>query len=169
MPRGGKRTRSGPPKTPTSLRMLRGNPGKQALPRNEPEPKAAKPAMPKGMSKRAQAAWKRLADELLGLGVLTTLDAMALEALCEAYADFIECRELIATHGRTFETETKTGAYVVRARPEVAQLSDAWRRFHAMAAEFGLTPSSRTRIQVKQVEERDPLEELLERVGRPGA
>ncbi len=79
--------------------------------------------------------------------VLTLADGKALELLCSVYAEYRDARDVIDRQGATYESHTQNGK-IVRARPEVAIASDAWRRIRAMMTEFGLTPSSRSRIAV---------------------
>jgi P27 family predicted phage terminase small subunit len=82
------------------------------------------------------------------MGVLTTADALALECLCEAYADLLSARTALAKRGASlsYETKTKEGGVMHRAYPEVAMVSDADRRFVMHLGRFGLTPADRSRV-----------------------
>lgn len=80
------------------------------------------------------------------MGVLTLADGKALELLCDAYAEYREARSVCEREGMTYESVSEHGS-MWRARPEVAIASDAWRRIASMLREFGLTPSSRTKVQ----------------------
>jgi P27 family predicted phage terminase small subunit len=54
------------------------------------------------------------------------------------------------------------GATSVKLRPEVVMRQDAWRRVMSGLAEFGLTPSARTKIQtVDGGKVSDPMEQFL--------
>lgn len=64
--------------------------------------------------------------------------------------------------GLTYATITPNGI-MIRNHPAVAIRSDAWRRARAMLSEFGLTPSSRTKVQVIGGDEADPFEEFMKR------
>ena len=55
---------SGPPKTPTHLRLVRGNPSKRAINKNEPEPPKGVPPTPKHFDKQGKYWFKRMAEEL---------------------------------------------------------------------------------------------------------
>jgi P27 family predicted phage terminase small subunit len=48
------------------------------------------------------------------------------------------------------------------ARPEVAMRSDAWNRMKSMLAEFGLTPSSRSRVSATGKPSQGKLARFLE-------
>jgi P27 family predicted phage terminase small subunit len=130
---------------PTALKLVTGNPGKRKLNAKEPKPARVIPSPPDHLSDAARVAWGSLATRLDRLGLLTELDAFALEQLCENYVEILDLRAAIAKHGRTQSVETQYDT-VVRARPEVGMLSNAERRFRAMMAEFGLTPSARSRV-----------------------
>lgn len=151
---------------PTALRLLGGNAGKRAVNKREPKPARGVPKCPAHLTARAKAAWKRIGPELQKMGVLTLADGPALEMLCDAYAQYREADDCVQAEGLTYDTVSELGT-MVRARPEVAMRADAWRRVRAMLAEFGLTPSSRSRVSAaKPEEERDPFEELLKRAHR---
>lgn len=132
--------------TPSALKLLTGNPGRRPLPANEPRPRRLIPSPPAHLSERAAVAWGSLSVRLDRLGLLTELDAEALEQLCENYAEILALRADIAENGRTTAVVTTTGDKREAARPVVAMLSDAEKRFRAMMCEFGLTPSARTRV-----------------------
>jgi P27 family predicted phage terminase small subunit len=131
---------------PTALKLLRGNPGKRKLPKREPQPKRVIPSPPGHLSARAMLAWGSLSAQLDRSRVLTELDGLALEQLVENYAEILELRADVAANGRFQTVETKSGDKMERMRPAANLLADAERRFRAMMAEFGLTPSSRTRV-----------------------
>lgn len=95
------------------------------------------------------------------LGVLTELDAMALERLCECYAEVLSCRRAIKKSGRTYKTTSVTGSVIIKANPAVSQLSDADRRFKGYLVEFGMTPAARTKVKVDGEKEKDPLDEFF--------
>lgn len=151
---------------PTHLKVLAGNPGKRSLTPTPPEGAVGAvltpgtPVMPEHLTSEAAAAWRRLAPELAGRGVLTRADGFALELLCEAYAEYRAARVALALHGTTYTTEGISGP-MVRARPEVAIAADAFRRFARMLAEFGLTPAARGRAHGVKAEEHDPMDDLL--------
>src|SRR5262245_62892177 len=63
----------GPRPIPTHLKVLRGNPGKQRLNREEPEPMLppAPPEAPEYLTSYARAEWERIVTELYRLKLLT--------------------------------------------------------------------------------------------------
>lgn len=171
--------RRGPPPTPSNLVKLRGNPGKRPINKSEPTPPPGIAQPPEWLKHRGKRLWHLIAPVLDEMGVLTSADPHALALLCDAYAEYIECREVVRAEGRTYESisyeddgevigESEDGATLVkevtvvrrmvRARPEVAMAADAWRRIRAMMQEFGLTPSSRSRIATRPAEDEDEFE-----------
>ena len=83
---------------PSHLKVVENNPGKRAINRREPKPKAGA-TPPAGMSDRALSVWSEVAPMLERMGVLTVADALALSACCEAYADMQSAR--ISLQGAT--------------------------------------------------------------------
>lgn len=153
----------GPPPKPTTLKLVGGNAGKRAINHNEPKPKAERPKVPAYLSPKAKTAFKNVSTLLEDMGVLTIADGMALEMMCSAYAEWRDLRKIIDKEGVTYWTTGSSGDEVIKARPEVAMASDAWKRVKSMAAEFGLTAASRTKISVAEKEKIDPLAEYMAR------
>lgn len=166
--------RRGPPPKPTKLKIAAGNPGKRKLNEREPRPEAKAPAMPAWLSVRAKAEWKRIVPELLRLGLLARVDLAALSGYCQAYAEVEEATRTIEKEGRICKmpifadddvietvhdptTGQVTGTKVVVAKgtkigerlkshPAVAQQQQAMRLVKQFLGEFGLSPSSRSRV-----------------------
>jgi P27 family predicted phage terminase small subunit len=147
---------------PTALRLLEGNAGKRPLNKKEPKPKVGVPVCPAYLSKRAKEAWGRIGGELETMGVLTVADGTALEVLVLTYDEWRTAHDALADRGGAlaYDCETETGT-IVRAYPEVAIRADAAKRLRAMLTEFGLTPSSRSKVTVSGKEAEDPLDGWL--------
>ena len=134
--------------TPSHLRLVKGNPGKRAINRQEPKPRRERPSAPDHMSDKARETWGDVTGLLDRLGVLTEVDSVGLEMLCEAYADYLGARADLAAFGSNYyETINQTGGVMHRAHPAVAVMQDADRRIRGWLAEFGLTPSARSRVK----------------------
>jgi P27 family predicted phage terminase small subunit len=150
---------SGRKAVPTALRKATGRlswkektQGK-AVAAKEPKMRRARLDAPKWVSEKAREHWPRFAELVYSMGVLSQVDGGALEQLCEAYADFRNARaemdKAVRTYGSLFveHENMKTGVTSIRTHPSVAMMSDADRRVHRWMTDFGLTPSSRTRVQ----------------------
>ena len=147
---------------PTALKVLEGNPGKRPLPNNEPKPKPIAPERPAWLTGEGKKMWDKLAPELERVGLLTSVDGEAFAAACQCWKTYVECQRYLKKHGYTYEYENKAGAVNEIERPQVKIGQKALDQFKAFCTEFGLTPSSRTRIEIKHgQEDEDPMEALL--------
>ncbi|PHM45887.1 terminase [Xenorhabdus mauleonii] len=152
---------SGPPKTPTHLRLVRGNPSKRPINKNEPQPPKGIPSTPKYFDKQGKYWFKRMAEELDAVGVLTQLDARALELLVEAYVEYRHHCDTLALEGHTYKNMTDSGI-LIKVHPAAIMKADAWKRLRAMLGEFGMTPSTRSKVNRNGEDEADPLEAFLQ-------
>lgn len=144
---------------PSHLRLVKGNPGKRPMNAAEPVAVRERPSPPAHVSDKAREVWGYVSALLDDMGVLARPDAMALEMLCEAYADQLAARATLKEFGSSYyETRNEAGSIMHRAHPAVAVIADTDRRIKAWLAEFGMTPSSRSRINVPdgQRPEKDP-------------
>jgi len=144
--------RRGPAPQPTKLRILRGNPGKRKINKNEPKPTNGEPPMPSWLPAEGKTAWRWIVRELAPIGVVTLADEAALTATCEAWARYVKASKRYHRSGCPRSEKI--------ARFALTQV----RQF---LGEFGLTPSARTRLSGHgHIEEKDPLAELMpKRIG----
>lgn len=148
---------------PTHLKLVTGNPGKRPVNRKEPKVPRSRPSAPVHLSDKARETWGFVTGLLDRMGVLTEADSVALEMLCEAYADYLAARvELKAFGSDYYATETAGGDKMHRVHPAVAQKNDADRRIRAWLAEFGMTPSARARVRTDGQTEEDPAASYFE-------
>jgi phage terminase small subunit len=118
---------------PTHLKVLAGKPGHRPLNLAEPTPDlVASPKPPRHLVGPERKLWGTLVPVLERMQVLTEADLTALEMLCAAYGDW---------------RRNRTG--------------EAWKRVAAGLAEFGLTPSSRSRVKVLNAGKRTSLAEFI--------
>jgi len=143
---------------PTHLRLVTGNAGKRPINAAEPKPRRERPSAPAHISDKARETWGYVTGLLDEMGVLTKADAIALEQLCEAYADSLAARDALRLFGSPYyETVSQTGGVMHRAHPALAAMQDADRRIKAWLTEFGMTPSARSRITANpQDDKADP-------------
>jgi len=172
---------AGRPAKPTALKRLSGNPGHR--PMNEAEPRFTPHSgyCPRWLSDEAKEAWRRVAPELIACGLLTAVDSMSLEMACECYAMGRRGLVDMRVNGTTFTVgKSSNGGYkqgrldmgsddssqeptkgYEQQRPVVAITFNAMKLWRAFAAEFGMTPSSRTRVTMATPEGQDPFGEYL--------
>ena len=106
----------------------------------------------------ASKEWQRLSKELAALGLLTGLDRNLLAAYCQAHALWVEAVSSIARYG----TMVKSPNGYPMQSPYVAVANKQVDIMVRIAAEFGMTPSSRSRIRVGDKPPEDPFEAFLQ-------
>lgn len=126
----------------------------------DPEPLEPSPELSDAGRKVWQRVVAAMADKLGKQ--LGDRHRIAAEQLAEVYSDWLACRGYLKKSKRTYKTKTLAGATIYRARPEVAQEADAWRRLRLMLIEFGLTPASEGRVDVAGSGSKDRLDDLLD-------
>lgn len=134
----------GRPRKPTRLKVLHGTFRPDRAPKNEPNPEPAVPACPSWLHPEAKREWRRVVKEFEKLGMLTQLDRATLVGYCSAYATVWEAERAIQKHGMVQYTETGYAAQ----RPEVGIRNTALKEMRAFASELGMSPASRSRINV---------------------
>jgi len=130
---------------PTEMKRAAGNPGKRPLPADEPKPKSSRLKIPdriKG-NKVAEKEYRSLGKALVESGVMTTLDERALGEAAVLYSDLMEQDTLLRNEGAVL-TGRAGGSYINPRRNLVTGLQD---RYFSMLAEFGMTPSGRTKVR----------------------
>ena len=142
---------------PTALKELAGNPGKRALNRREPKPANGLPTCPRHLTGEARRESRRGAGELARMGVVTVVDRAALAAYCQAWARWVEAEGEVARLG----TIVKTAGGNLIQNPYLAVANRALEQMTRLAGEFGMTPSSRSRVQAQAGEEGPTLADLL--------
>ena len=171
----------GPAKKPTKLKILEGNPGKRRLPQNEPNPTPAIPSCPSYIKGVARKEWKLITPELYILGILTKIDRMALAGYCIACGQLAEVEHELAKMKKSnrelsklkrknpnLKTQLSNGLVSITSNgnaimePLLSVRKQAMELMHKFAAEFGMTPAARARVnKTGGREEQDPLDRVL--------
>jgi P27 family predicted phage terminase small subunit len=142
--------RRGTKPTPTAMLKLRGS-WRADLNKNEPQPDVGLPEMPDFLEGNALACWDELAPMLVGLNVLTVADKHALALLCETYSSWRRAIEMLKKHGDVYPILDDNGKIKYLQQTPYVSMSKAYaKQLKDMLCEFGLTPSSRSRIQTVQ-------------------
>jgi phage terminase small subunit len=121
---------------PLALKILDGH-QKSLTNFNEPKFPKGDITPPSWLRGLALEHWNELAQILKDAGLLTVADRPALAQLCDEYA--------------------------LSRRAKGAQLDKAKDRYRRMLVEFGLTPSSRSRIRSSIAQAKDKLQTFLEK------
>ena len=144
---------------PTALKLLEGNPGKRELNQFEPKPTDGMPICPEWLMEDAKEEWYRLAAVMNKMGILSEVDQSAFAVYCQTWARWKEAQEHIDREGSTFETDSGQ----IKRNPWVAIANEWQAKLMSVCGEFGLTPSSRSRIVAANSKETeaDGMEALL--------
>ncbi len=119
--------------------------GRYQNPDNKLTPPTAKSfRCPSWLNDDAKGLWRDLAPRLLKLGVLCAIDRAAFEALCTMYGRMksIE-RELAISNSLVSD-----GRKGLKKNPLESSYRSSCELFRKLAADFGITPLSRTRISI---------------------
>ena len=110
----------------------------------EPQPRRALPECPPHLDDEAQREWNRVALELYQCGLLTIADRAILAMYCQMWSRWRKAEAELRKSGLTMQDPYGK----VMAHPLVKIVQDTLHKMTAAAAELGLTPAARTKIQV---------------------
>lgn len=113
------------------------------------------PECPQWLLAEAKKEWERLADLMNQMGVLTEVDMAAFAAYCQSYARWKEAQEHITPEGSTFETDKG----YQQQTPWVGIAKTNQKLMLQATSEFGLTPSSGSRIVAGNAKGKEPEDE----------
>lgn len=143
---------------PSALKLVKGTDQPCRMNKNEPKPKADNIKMPVGMSDSAKKHWGQVVKQLKEAGIMTNLDVTALMIYCETYAQWRDATDKINKHGSVVKGER---GFPVRS-PYLMVAQKAFDQMKQMLTEFGMTPSSRTKVNTtdEHNEKKDPWADL---------
>lgn len=141
--------RRGPQPKPVALKLLEGNPGKRPLRAKVAAAPASAVSCPAWLTGEARAEWRRLAPPLTKAGLLTPLDRSAFATYCESFASWKQCLHVVEVNGPLYLSATGR----LLARPEVGMAQTFAKEVRELAAQFGMTPAGRARLEVNQEED----------------
>jgi len=149
---------------PTKIKELRG--GRKTyhrkMPKNEPKPNkyARVPSPPGHLDRIGKNEWRRVSKQLHQAGLLTKIDRAALLAYCTCYSTWVNAQEQVKKHGVLIKAQS---GFPMQS-PYLQIANKAMIEMRKWLVEFGMTPSSRSRVDAKKSEEKkDPLKEFLDK------
>lgn len=142
---------------PTAIKMLEGNPGKRALNHAEPKPRVVAPRPPEYLGDAEKTKWKAAVKELYQLGLLTAIDQDALAMYCVVFVRWQKAEKMVREKGEII----KTAAGNIIQNPFLSIANRALDQLNKMGAEFGMTPSSRSRVKADFMDPDNELEQML--------
>jgi|TARA_R100000479_G_scaffold163617_1_gene102205 P27 family predicted phage terminase small subunit len=131
---------------PTEIKKQRGTLRKDRMNDNEPKLPSVIPPIPTWLSEDGQKAFSELSTLLHDMSVLTQADELALTLLCDAYSEYKKAKEVVNELGSTMEVTSREGNTKSVIRPEVQIANQSFVRVFQLLKEFGLTPSSRAKV-----------------------
>lgn len=145
---------------PTHLKILGGETRPHRVNYDEPSAQTGVASSPEWLSARATEIFAQISATLLGMSIASPDDQHALALLASRLEEVEILTAVIEDQGRTYLTDS--GLW--KARPEVAQRSEAMRHAQSLLVEFGLTPSARSKVSVGKPKEQNPFGALDEAV-----
>ena len=145
---------------PTHLKLVKGTARPHRLNKGEPKPAVAVPEPPAHLDERARGKFSAMAEMLARHGVMTELDAGALARYAVVWCRWVDAEAEIKRRGPVVKTEAGN----VIQNPFLAVANKCLLQMAQIESEFGLTPSSRSRIRMAEPAATvDPFEEYLNR------
>jgi P27 family predicted phage terminase small subunit len=136
---------------------LHGNPGKRRINRREPKPQPGVPSCPEHLNEVARREWRRVTRELKAVGLVSKLDRAALAGYCDAYARWVEASNNLQQFGLILKSPS---GFPIQS-PYLAIVNRSLEQMRSFMVEFGMTPSSRCRIEVEQPHVPNRLDKFL--------
>ncbi len=137
---------------PTQMKVVQGTFRKDRANHAEPKPKKQLPPCPDFLEGRARKEYFRIGRKLERIGILTEIDDLALTGLCQSWAEYLEATEQVRKTGMLVKAPS---GYPI-LNPYVVLANQALKRVKAFLTEFGMTPSSRSRVSAaKKAEDKD--------------
>ncbi len=172
--------------TPTALKKLRGNPGKRVLVTSEPKfDPVTHLNPPEWLNEVAKSEWRRVAPQLFAQDLFSEVDHASLSAYCVAYSRWRQAEQLVQQQidksskpvagANALELplamEFRTLQGYAQQIPQIGIANSYLDKMRSLAAEFGFTPASRSRLAWTggEIPKGDPYEEYLKRGAKDGA
>jgi P27 family predicted phage terminase small subunit len=102
------------------------------------------PSCPDHLDAAAKKEWKRLVKILLRVRILTEADGLALAILCQAWSTLVKAQTKLSESGLLL----KTPSGYIQQSPLLGIVNNCTEKVVKLSREFGLTPSSRSRLEV---------------------
>lgn len=140
----------GPKPKPTHLRIVQGD-RPDRINKAEPRASTKPPRAPEWLGEDAKKVWRRTVAQLKDMGIASEADRDLLAAYCTAVVNLQRATEIVDRTG----IMVKGRRDGVVKNPAVQIQRDAAQLVARLAAEFGLSPSSRTRLRSTDANEHD--------------
>jgi P27 family predicted phage terminase small subunit len=158
---------AGPPRKPTVLKILQGNPGEKRINDREPQPVlvVAPPAPPAhiAVNADAKALYEKLTTLLMRNRLLGEEDLVLVESYCTTYARKRQAERFIQERGLFFPIFTEDGKRIryLQQYPHVNIAERSEVLLMQMGDRLGLSPAARARLFVSKVDQTTSLAKQL--------
>ncbi|MDE3017255.1 MAG: phage terminase small subunit P27 family [Pseudomonadota bacterium] len=143
---------------PTHLKIIKGTARPHRINKKEPKPPLVVPGPPDYLDERAKTKFNAMAEMLARHGVMTELDVSALARYAVVWCRWIDAENEITKRGPVVKT---AGGNIIQ-NPFLPIANKCLLQMAQIESEFGLTPSSRSRVRTAEHPgETDPFEEFL--------
>lgn len=162
----------GPAKQPSHIRLMRGDPSKEGLPKNEPKPPEDSEPPPESLDGVALEKWHDTVPKLKSMGVFTQADRGTWERYCIEYSLWRQAAEMVKQYGdiMRFPPKKEGDPPYLQVSPFASQMMKYATSLLKTEMQFGLTPSSRTQVNIHASPEDDPFTAFVKkRSARTGA
>jgi len=155
----------GPKPKPSALKKKQGTFQKSRAPENEfePEPIKVLPKPPLFLNKYSKNIYFEIGPILLEQGLLTNVDMDTFISYCIEMGTYYECKVALKKEGQVIKS--KSG--YMQPHPLVAICNASFNNAQKIAANFGFSPSARTRVGVAKQPEKK-LSKLLSLIPKKG-
>lgn len=133
---------------PTKIKELRGTTRSCREKAQEPEYPRGLLEAPSHLAGLALDHWHEIYPKLEKAGVMSSIDAVALAAYCVAYQRWRVATDEVDKFGPVIESPS---GYPIQS-PYLAIANKAFEQMLKLMSEFGMTPSSRTRVSANKRE-----------------
>lgn len=153
-------------KTPDHLKMISGTAQKCRMNEDAPAANPGVAVAPAWLSERAAELFSQLSATLLGMGIASPDDEVALAMLSSRIEEVELMTAAIEDGGRVYEQKDESGnVRMRRAAPEVGLRNEAMRHAQSLLSEFGLTPASRAKVSAGKPADVNPFGALEQKHG----
>lgn len=128
---------------PTNLKVLKGTLRKDRL-LNEPQPEICIPDPPSVLDEIALEEWHSISVLLYEQGLLTELDRAMLAGYCTTFSRWVKAEAALKKSAMLIKTSKNS----LVQNPLISISNKSMELMHMFLSEFGMSPSSRTRINV---------------------
>lgn len=160
----------GPPKTPTTLKVIRGTATVNPFEIEPPKPETLE--APDYLNAEAKKVWIELSTKLEKLGLLTSIDLVGFARYCDMIPKWLKAKKTIDEKGFYYPIFHRQTRAEIQARaqprikylvqfPEVAIYTQLGKELSRLEQLFGMNPSSRSSLNIDMSDKQDEAERRL--------